>query len=77
MKEQINRIELELKDWKEIEQGSTETIRTGLKMIATAQLALLKAEEMIKNLGDETERERIARVREEKKKLLKNNTRVV
>ncbi len=59
------KIELELKDYKEMEEISTDGIRTGMKMIIASQTSLDYAEKMIRAMGEEPERARILRIKTE------------
>jgi len=62
MKDQI---ELELKDWLEMEQSSIETIRTAEKMEVAGYTTLNYIEDRLKSLGHTTERERLTKARKE------------
>ena len=56
-------VELELMDYKAMEEASIESIRTGKKMQIAATTTLEHCEKMIKAMGQETERERIVRIK--------------
>jgi len=59
------KIELELKDYKDMEASAREQLRSGKKLILLATEVLKLATININKLGGETESERIVRVKKE------------
>lgn len=58
---------MELKDWMDIEKESRDALIGGKKMVLAAELMFRNAEQIIKQLGGETNKERVARVEKEAK----------
>lgn len=58
---------MELKDWMDIERESRDTLISGRKIVLAGELMLNNAEKIIKQLGGETNNERVARVEKEAK----------
>lgn len=61
--------DLDLMDWKEIENTAIQQIKNGHKILITAGKILEHAEDMIRSLGSETEGERLDRVAKEPKNI--------